>query len=189
MDSQATAGRNVHYVEATGRTRAAIVNLDTEGDGVAELTVMFKTGPRVFPQVPYSEEYEVGCWSWMPYQKAKADLPDGNQSESAEPRPPGQLPQWLERQLERLTKGLNGRFEDLEVRLERAERAVGDLQTSTMSENKAAEPEKETEPDGHIKAPGSGPESAPGSASLPSRATAPPLGGEPTPEGGGPAAA
>jgi hypothetical protein len=87
MDPQATAGRIVHYLDAKGEQVAAIVNRDTDPEGNAELTVHFKEGPRVFPTVPYSEENRVGCWSWMPYQKAKARSTEGNQSESAEPRP------------------------------------------------------------------------------------------------------
>ena len=65
---------------------AAIVNRDTTPDGSAELTVFGFGVPQVL-SAPYSEEPGPGCWSWMPYQKAKAETADGNQSESAEPRP------------------------------------------------------------------------------------------------------
>lgn len=67
--------------------RAAIVNRDTGENGYAELTIFEAGGPRVHPGVSYSEEPQKDCWSWMPYQKAKAETPNGNQSESAEPRP------------------------------------------------------------------------------------------------------
>ena len=88
MNPQATAGRIVHVPNDDGTPRAAIVNVDTDADGLAEeLTVFAKGGPRVMRNVPYAEEPVAGCWSWMPYQKAKTEQPDGNQSESAEPRP------------------------------------------------------------------------------------------------------
>ena len=91
MNPQATAGRVVHYYESTGpegnRPRAALVNLDTGPDGTAELTVLLSTGPMVFMSVDYSEAPQAGFWSWMPYQKQKAQTPGGNVSESAEPRP------------------------------------------------------------------------------------------------------
>ncbi len=88
MNPQATAGRIVHVPNDDGTPRAAIVNVDTDADGLAEeLTVFAKGGPRVMRNVPYAEEPVAGCWSWMPYQKAKAETAEGNQSESAEPRP------------------------------------------------------------------------------------------------------
>ncbi len=87
MDPQATAGRIVHYHLNYLADRAAIVNVDAQEDGTAELTVFFAHGPQVCPGVEYSEEPAPGCWSWMPYQREKAEQPGGNQSESAEPRP------------------------------------------------------------------------------------------------------
>lgn len=92
MNPQATAGRIVHYFESNGdglptTPRAAIVNVDTEPDGTAQLTVFGRRQPLIFAPVNYSEEPVAGCWSWMPYQKQKAQTPDGNVSESAEPRP------------------------------------------------------------------------------------------------------
>ncbi len=88
MNPQATAGRIVHYYNPEGAAvpRAAIVNCDTGPDGYAELTVFHNSGPAI-ERVSYSEEPQPGCWSWMPYQKEKAETTDGNQSESAEPRP------------------------------------------------------------------------------------------------------
>ena len=88
MDPRATAGRIVHYyadgeVTEPGDCHAAIVNHDSGLDGITQLTVFGLAGPVVIPHVQYSEDPQVGCWSWMPYQKQKA----GNQSESAEPRP------------------------------------------------------------------------------------------------------
>lgn len=118
MNPQATAGRIVHYTDATGQSAAAIVNRDASVDGVVQLTTFYEKGPVSMPRVQYSEEPQPGYWSWMPFQKAKAETAAGNQSESAEPRPTEtQLPEWLERQLEGLTKGLNDRFEDLERRV------------------------------------------------------------------------
>ncbi len=90
MDPQATAGRIVHYHAASDvafKPRAAIVNIDTKEDGLAELTLFTRIGPLVYTSVKYSEEPKAGCWSWMPYQKKKAQAPEGNVSESAEPRP------------------------------------------------------------------------------------------------------
>ncbi len=92
MNPQATAGRIVHYHYMVGdflsAPRAAIVNVNTEVDGTAlELTVYWGSGPAVIESVLYSEKPKAGCWSWMPYQKAKAETAEGNQSESAEPRP------------------------------------------------------------------------------------------------------
>ena len=86
MSPQATAGRIVHFHTNDGK-RPAIVNADTDEEGVAELTVFMPAGPQVCPGVEYSEEPKAGCWSWMPYQRAKAEKEGGNQSESAEPRP------------------------------------------------------------------------------------------------------
>ncbi len=87
MDPQATAGRIVHYYAPDGGGAcAAIVNRDTGPAGFAQLTIFGPHGPMV-RDASYSEEPAPGCWSWMPYQKAKADTPGGNQSESAEPRP------------------------------------------------------------------------------------------------------
>ena len=88
MDPRATAGRIVHYyadgeVTEPGDCHAAIVNHDSGLDGITQLTVFGLAGPVVIPHVQYSEDPQVGCWSWMPYRKQKA----GNQSESAEPRP------------------------------------------------------------------------------------------------------
>ncbi len=88
MDPQATAGRIVHYYGEDSRTpRAAIVNIKTDKDGTAELTVFTSVPPTVMVRARYSENPAPGCWSWMPYQKAKAAHAGGNQSESAEPRP------------------------------------------------------------------------------------------------------
>lgn len=87
MNPQATAGRIVHYYAADfPEAHAAIVNIDTPPDGYAELTIFFSGGPAV-QRASYSEEPQKGCWSWMPYQKEKAEKAGGNQSESAEPRP------------------------------------------------------------------------------------------------------
>lgn len=71
MNPQATAGRIVHYVTSGGggtvpETRAAIVNMDTDKHGTAELTVLYSEGPGVLPDAPYSEEPQIGHWSWMP---------------------------------------------------------------------------------------------------------------------------
>lgn len=90
MNPQATAGRIVHYYAADhdDAPRAAIVNVDTAPDGLAQLTVFARVGPLAYSSVKYSEEPTSGCWSWMPYQKAKAETPEGNVSESAEPRLP-----------------------------------------------------------------------------------------------------
>ncbi len=87
MNPQATAGRIVHYYtpEGTGPF-AAIVNRNTGPAGFALMTVFHLTG-AVVCNAPYSEEPQPGYWSWMPYQKAKAETAEGNQSESAEPRP------------------------------------------------------------------------------------------------------
>ena len=88
MDPQATAGRIVHYYPDTAPGPiAAIVNQNAAPDGEAELTVFVPHVPRVMKAVRYSEQPAPGCWSWMPYQKAKAVHAGGNQSESAEPRP------------------------------------------------------------------------------------------------------
>jgi len=94
MDPRATAGRIVEFRPDSYATyhdawsvRAAIINRVTEEDGTAELTVFLTGGPRALRAVRYSEDGERGCWSWMPYQKAKAAELGGNQSESAEPRP------------------------------------------------------------------------------------------------------
>lgn len=82
----------MHYYEKHGDylapPRAAIVNIDTQDDGMAlELSLFNTGGVTVLTSVEYSEEPKDGCWSWMPYQKAKAEKAGGNQSESAEPRP------------------------------------------------------------------------------------------------------
>ena len=163
MDSQATAGRIVHYIDATGRAVASIVNRDVGEDGVAQLTTFYEAGPVPMRSVPYSEEPDKGCWSWMPYQKAKAEAPNGNQSESAEPRSKA----YLDTKLDRIQVETDERFEDLK-------RAVNDLQASAMTEDVEKQPE-----------------SAPESVSLPPGGqpeTAPPLEGTPTTEGGPPAA-
>ncbi len=89
MDPQATAGRIVHYYSTDSSEegpRAAIVNRDTGPDGYAELTI-FNDGWRNTIKVSYAEKPTRGCWSWMPYQRAKAETVQGNVSESAEPRP------------------------------------------------------------------------------------------------------
>lgn len=116
MDPHATAGRIVHYHAAAEDldrgSRAAIVNVDTGEDGLAELTVLFSTGPLVYTSVKYAELPTVGCWSWMPYQKAKAELPNGNQSESAEPRP--------EKSSEDLTKARGGHMASMPEQGQRA---------------------------------------------------------------------
>lgn len=126
MNPQATAGRIVHYYAAEHQDapRAAIVNVDTAPDGLAELTLFAAVHPLVYTGVKYSEEPTSGCWSWMPYQKEKAQTSEGNVSESAEPRPPDELPAWLDGQLERLTKGLNDRFDSLETSVARIEKVV-----------------------------------------------------------------
>lgn len=102
MDPHATAGRVVHYYSLweAGRITgpiAAHVNRETTPEGLAQLTVMEASGPRVIQRVMYSESPKPGCWSWMPYQKAKADAADGNQSESAEPRPVVYTPEDFEK--------------------------------------------------------------------------------------------
>ncbi|KKM89544.1 hypothetical protein LCGC14_1247760 [marine sediment metagenome] len=73
MNPQATAGRVVHYYEMHGDflapPRAAIVNIDTQDDGMAlELSLFNTGGVTVLTSVEYSEEPKAGCWSWMPYQ-------------------------------------------------------------------------------------------------------------------------
>lgn len=91
MDAQATAGRIVHFYPMDAKSpddvRAAIVNTDTDEHGTAELTIFTRAGPIVVERVNYSYDPRPGYWSWMPYQKAKAEMAEGNQSESAEPRP------------------------------------------------------------------------------------------------------
>lgn len=89
MNPQATAGRMVHFFDEHGgmQPRAAVVDIDTAVNGMAQLTVFESGGPKVHIRVPYSEQPAIGCWSWMPYQKEKAKTPAGNVSESAEPRP------------------------------------------------------------------------------------------------------
>lgn len=95
MDPHATAGRVVHYypIDGVQNPIAAHVNRGTTEDGQAQLTVLEATGPRVIQRVMYSESPAPGCWSWMPYQRAKAASAEGNQSESAEPRPDVKLPE------------------------------------------------------------------------------------------------
>lgn len=95
MDPHATAGRIVHYYPLTEgdlEPIAAQVNRETNDIGTAQLTVFEVTGPRCIHRVAYSESPAPGCWSWMPYQKEKAEAIGGNQSESAEPRPVVELP-------------------------------------------------------------------------------------------------
>ena len=90
MDPQATAGRIVHYYSDNAEMTApiaAIVNEDTPLDGYACLTVFYPHGPVSYDGIDYAENPTPGCWSWMPYQKQKAQDAAGNQSESAEPRP------------------------------------------------------------------------------------------------------
>ena len=93
MDPQATAGRIVHYyyTDRAGQfagPRAAVICEDTAEDGIAEIQVFGTMPPHGgYPSVPYSESPQAGCWSWMPYQKKKAETADGNVSESAAPRP------------------------------------------------------------------------------------------------------
>lgn len=92
LTPQATAGRMVHFYalpagSAVIQARAAVVNKDTEEDGTAELTVFWRSGPAAKENVRYSADPALGAWSWMPYQKKKAESAEGNQSESAEPRP------------------------------------------------------------------------------------------------------
>ncbi len=93
MDPHATAGRVVHYYPIDGEQNpiAAHVNRETTKDGQAQLTVLECTGPRVIQRVMYSESPTPGCWTWMDYQRAKAASAEGNQSESAEPRPGGPM--------------------------------------------------------------------------------------------------
>jgi len=96
MKPQATAGRIVHYYQQDGPVdygpTAAIVNRDTHEDGEAELTVFDSDCPTTVGFVPYAESPTPGHWSWMPYQKQKAEQAGGNQSESAEPRPEQESP-------------------------------------------------------------------------------------------------
>lgn len=126
MNPQATAGRIVHYRAAESMiSRAAVVNVDTAEDGLAELTIFTRLGPMVYTSVKYSEEPASGRWSWMPYQKEKAQTLDGNVSESAEPRPDPSVADFtVRRHLDALTK----RLESLEQR------------TTAVSEAKVAEP-------------------------------------------------
>lgn len=130
MDPQATAGRIVHYTDATERATAAIVCVDAAPDGLAALLTFFPGKPPTpMRQVPYAERPTPGCWSWMPYQKAKAERPGGNQSESAEPRP-------TRTTLEDFAAHLNDLNERLEVLEERMR----------TDEAKVAEPGPDIEP-------------------------------------------
>lgn len=99
MDPHATAGRVVHYYPLAGafEPMAAHVNKETTKEGLAQLTILEVTGPRVIQRVMYSESPAPGCWSWMEYQRRKAEQEDGNQSESAEPRPVVYVPEDFER--------------------------------------------------------------------------------------------
>ncbi|KKK95467.1 hypothetical protein LCGC14_2672520 [marine sediment metagenome] len=92
MDPQATAGRIVHYYYVNPDTgkfegpRAAVICEDTPPDGTAEIQVFGTRPPHGgYPGVRYSESPKAACWSWMPYQRAKAETERGNVSESAEP--------------------------------------------------------------------------------------------------------
>ena len=122
MNPQATAGRNVHFydVHALLRPRAAIVNVDTAEDGLAQLTVLESTGPIVHLRVPYSEKPAFGCWSWMPYQKERAKTAEDNVSESAEPRPSDDL-------VGAHLNDLTARVEALEAAGEKEVEAVPDI--------------------------------------------------------------
>ncbi|KKM16676.1 hypothetical protein LCGC14_1683460, partial [marine sediment metagenome] len=128
MDPRATAGRIVHYTDATGRPIAAIVCIDADPDGLVPLTTFFPgKAPTPMRAVPYSEEPIAGCWSWMPYQRAKVEGWGGNQSESAEPRPPDDLRDklgaWLERRFAEFTESVREEFNDLNGRIEALEMA------------------------------------------------------------------
>lgn len=132
MDSQATAGRNVHYTDATGRSVAAIVCVDTAPDGMAALMTMFPDKmPVPMKAVPYSEPPAPGCWSWMPYQKARAATAEGNISESAEPRPATRMSKDYAAHL----NDLNERVEALEVAAEKEAlaRTIADPRVSADS--------------------------------------------------------
>ena len=143
MNSQATAGRIVHYTDATGRATAAIVCVDAALGGLAALVTFFPdTIPVSMKAVPYSEEPAKGCWSWMPYQKAKAEVAGGNQSESAEPRPVADILDTVKMHL----NNLNERVEALEVGpesvtlndLERRVEVLEDIRVAAKKEALAA---------------------------------------------------
>ena len=74
MDPQATAGRIVHYYHSEQHAPiAAVINQETEPDGRANITVFDPRGPMTMGGIDYSEEPKEGHWSWIPYQKAKAE--------------------------------------------------------------------------------------------------------------------
>ena len=148
MDPQATAGRMVHYTDATGRATAAIVCVDAEPDGTAALNTFFPGKPAVpMRAVPYSKEPLPGCWSWMPYQKKKAEGAGGNQSESAEPRPLTARPIPAPGTLEKFAVGLNdlnARVDALEVDAERI--SLASLATKEALAAAAADPSTDEVP-------------------------------------------
>lgn len=70
-----TLGRIVHYTnlgDKDGRfppeQQAAIVTRVREDNKVA-LHIFYPTGAFDMDNVPYSEEYKRGHWSWIPFQK------------------------------------------------------------------------------------------------------------------------
>jgi hypothetical protein len=70
-----TCGRIVHFVNASGEIRAAIVIKDPEiPDMTADLTVFNEGGPQVRDAVPYSSEHKPYTWHWMAYQLGQASL-------------------------------------------------------------------------------------------------------------------
>lgn len=79
-----TAGRIVWYYNEQLVPTAAIVNQDADAEGRCSLTVFHPTGTTIAnaPECDMDEP-KWGFWSWMPYQRAKADSAEGNESESA----------------------------------------------------------------------------------------------------------
>lgn len=83
-----TVGRIVNYTNLGDKDgkyppeqQAAIVtkvvqpmneSVMSESDVKVSLTIFYPTGTFMMADVPYSQEYKRGHWSWMPYQKAQA---------------------------------------------------------------------------------------------------------------------
>jgi hypothetical protein len=81
-----TPGRIVwYYADETCKPVAAIVNTGrADRANRIELTAFLPTGPKVVQASECDmDEPHWGFWSWMPYQRAKAETAEGNESESA----------------------------------------------------------------------------------------------------------
>lgn len=74
-----TVGRIVHYTNLGDKDgkyppeqQAAIVTKVIGGDSDmnVSLHIFYPTGDFYMQNVPHSEEYARGHWSWMPFQKA-----------------------------------------------------------------------------------------------------------------------